>query len=66
MRVIVCSLLAFCLIVWGPARAQEADVTPDEGSAVDLSDPYPRITALENAILGQSFLGEDLSQRLAR
>lgn len=66
MRVIASSLLAFCLSVWCPARAKQADCPPDEGPAVDRSDPYPRITALENAIFGKSFLGQDLSQRLAR
>jgi hypothetical protein len=57
-------LLALSLSVWAPARGQQITVEPD--GSVDVSDPYPRITALENAILGQSFLGEDLSERLAR
>jgi len=30
------------------------------------TDPYPHITALENAILGQSFCGQQLSVRLSR
>src|SRR4030095_11019879 len=70
MRVIAGYLVALSLSLGMIAQAAtpygESDTQPDAIVSVANSDQYPRVTALENAILGQTFPGEDLTMRLMR
>ncbi len=59
----------------GPDDQDSSDQTGSSGSAttssaalgsVDMSSSYPRVTALEQAILGKTFEGEQLTERLTR
>ncbi len=66
MRVIFCSVVTVALALWlNPvALADEQLALIPENSVA--SDTYPHISALENAILGQSFPGQSLPERLDR
>lgn len=55
--------LALCIVPETLAQGQLA-LASDNSNA--LSDTYPHITALENAILGQSFPVQPLTERLGR
>src|ERR1700691_1296392 len=78
MRVIVLSLLTLSILLCpevgaatnpGDGSRQQLaplDSKPNAQSDLAPADPYPHITNLENAILGQSFLGQPLSKRLTR
>lgn len=66
MRSILSSsvIVAVALFI-SPAFAEE-QLAMVGGPGNVLSDTYPHVTALENAILGQSFIGQPLPERLGR
>jgi len=70
MRVIAGFLVAVSLWLGSGVQAastfEESDAQPDTETSVGASDQYPRVTALETALLGQTFPGEELSVRLSR
>ncbi len=67
MRAIYCSILILALTLYLERMAlAQGQIALASGSSNIVSDTYPHITALENAILGQTFPEQPLAERLGR